>query len=253
MTHDQGFQPPKSDEDAVTYLPIDRTKEAQIPFGPTDLRGSKPTGGIRIGKTSVFVLDEAMPRLEAAQIGLACDNVVRAQESYASLVYLSRARAEDVTAIFEASQSYEIKVRWERLWVLCPFLARLARQTEAQAALVAALKEDLAGLHLVSKFAEQNNPSVKRLFSRLHDPMVVMLMERLREYRTDPRRAALLSGIIAIVETNEEVLRKAIGKDTAPAIAEEMMRLLYIKAGASTGSKLSSNTLKGKLEGWRRS
>lgn len=253
MTHDSGFQPPKSDEDAVTYLPIDRTKEAEIPFGPTDLRGSKPTGGIRIGKTFVFVLDEAMPRLEAAHIGLACDNVVRGQESYASLVYLSRAKTEDVAAIFEASQSYEIKVRWERLWVLSPFIARLARQADAQEAIVAAFKDDLAGVHLLSKFAEQNNPAVKRLFSRLHDPMLSMLMGRLCEYRTDPRRAALLSGIIATIDTNEEVLRKALGKDVTQAIADEVLGMLYLKAGASGGSKLSSNTLKGKLEGWRRS
>jgi hypothetical protein len=253
MTDDSGYQPPGPNDDAVTYLPIDRAKERAIPFGPTDLRASKPTGGIRIGKTFVFVLDEAMPRLAASHIGLACDNIVRGQESYASLVYLSRAKMEDLDALFEASQSYEIKVRWERLWVLSPHLARLARQKEAQESIIAAFKEDLAGLHLISKFAEQNNPAVKRLFARLHDAMLVMLMDRLHAFLEDGRRAALLSGIIATVETQESVLREAIDKSVDAAKAETMLGMLYLKPGSGQSGKLSANTLKGKLEGWRRS
>jgi hypothetical protein len=251
MTDGSKFQPPAPDEDAVTYLPIDRAKQNEIPFGPTDLRGSKPTGGIRIGKTFVFVLDEAMPRLNAAHIGLACDNIVRGQETYASLVYLSRARLDDLPAVFEASQSYEIKVRWERLWVLSPIFSRLARQKDAYEPLVTGFKDDLAGLHLLSKFAEQNNPAIKRLFGRLHDPILAMLLDRMHAYREDMRRAVLLSGIIAAVETQEKVLRAAMPKDVPEAEAEALLGMLYLKDGPS-GGKLSSETLKGKLEGWRR-
>jgi hypothetical protein len=247
-----GYNPPSRDDDAITYLPIDRAKANAIPFGPTDLRAAKATGGIRIGKSFVFVLDEAMPRLEAAHIAQACDNIVQGQESYPSLLYLSRARHEDVPALLEASQSYEIKVRWERLWVLSPFLARLARQEEGQQAILAGFGEDLAGVHLLSKFAEQNNPGVKRLFARLHDPLLALLLSRLREYRTDPRRAALLAGIIATLETKEDVLRAAMGPEVDEATQNDLLGMLYVKYPSGYGSKLSSVVLKEKLQTWRR-
>lgn len=239
------------EDDAITYLPIDRVQASRIPFGPTDLRASKPTGGIRIGKKFVLVRDDAMPRLAAAQIADACDNIIRAQNSYASLLYLSRARSEDVAALLEASQSYEIKVRWERLWVLSPYLSRMARYETGRAALLEGFGEDLAGVHLLSKFAEQNNPSVKKLFQRLHDPLLVMLLKRLQEYRTDPRRAALLSGIIAVVETKEDALREAM-KDADEATVADILSLLYVKYPSGYGTKLSSSVLREKLRGWRR-
>lgn len=239
------------DDDAITYLPIDRVQASRIPFGPTDLRASKPTGGIRIGKKFALVEEEGMPRLEATRIAESCDNIIRAHRSYASLLYLSRARSEDVPALLEASQSYEIKVRWERLWVLSPYLSRMARHEAGRAALLDGFKEDLAGVHLLSKFAEQNNPSVKKLFQRLHDPILAMLLTRLQEYRTDPRRAALLSGIIAVVETKEDVLRAAMG-DADEATVADILSLLYVKYPSGQGSKLSASVLREKLRGWRR-
>jgi len=130
MAADSEYDPPSRDDDAVTYLPIDKVEAARVGFGPTDLRAAKATGGIRLGQHFIFVLDEAMPPLQAEHIASACDNVIRGQEVYASLVYLSRAQPSDVPAIMEASSSYEIKTRWERLWVLGSTLARLARRPE---------------------------------------------------------------------------------------------------------------------------
>lgn len=251
MAQGSDYEPPSRDEDAVTYLPIDRATAARVGFGPTDLRGSQATGGIRLGKTFIFVLDEAMPRLDAEHIGLACDNVVRGQEVYASLVYLSRAQSVDVPAVLEASQSYEIKVRWERLWVLSSTLARLARRDDGKDALTAGFREDIAGLHLVSKFAEQKNPAIKRLFSRLKPQMLPMLLSKLVEHRDDPRRMALLCGIIATVETSPEALRAAFPKHVSATDADAYLGMLHVVPTSGGGRRLQAGVLKERLQTWR--
>lgn len=251
MAADSDYDPPSRDDDAVTYLPIDKVQAARLGFGPTDLRGSKATGGIRLGQHFVFVLDEAMPPLQAEQISLACDNVIRGQEVYASLVYLSRAQAADVPAIMEASTSYEIKTRWERLWVLCAPLARLARREEGQQALVGCFKEDLAGLHLISKFAEQNNPGVKRLFSRLKPILLPMLLGKLAEHQDDARRGALLCGIIATLETQDDLIRAAMPKEVAAQDVDALMAMLYTVSVPGRHKNLSSGVLKERLQAWR--
>jgi hypothetical protein len=251
MAAESGYDPPSRDDDAVTYLPIDKVEAARVGFGPTDLRASQATGGIRLGKQFVFVLDRAMPPLSAEHIGAACDNIIRGQEVYGSLVYLSRAQSADIPAVLEASQSYEIKIRWERLWVLSTTLARLARREEGQKVLVEGLCEDLAGLHLVSKFAEQNNPAVKRLFVRLHDTLLPVLLEKLREYLGDPRRGALLCGIIAVVETQESALRAALPKSLSAQQADELLGMLMVEPERGSKKRLSSNTLRDRLHSWR--
>lgn len=251
MASDSGYVPPSRDEDAVTYLPIDKQKAAQVPFGPTDLRASKATGGMRVGKQFAFVTDGAMPKLDAERIGLACDNIVRGQETWASLLYLSRAQADDVPMLLEASQSYEIKVRWERLWVLAPFLGRLARREDAQAPLVAAFVEDLAGLHLLSKFAEQNNPAIKRLFKRLHTPLLQALLGKLIEHLGEARRAALLCSIIATLEVQQSALLAAFAKSVTAAQKDAAMALLYHAEPVSHPKRLLASTLREKLEIWR--
>lgn len=251
MAADNDYEPPSRDDDAVTYLPINKTEAARIGFGPTDLRAAKATGGIRLGQNFIFVLDESMPPLKAEQISLACDNIIRGQEVYASLVYLSRAQATDVPAVLEASTSYEIKTRWERLWVLSATLARLARKTEGQDTLVTAFKEDLAGLHLISKFAEQNNPAVKRMFARLKPTLLPMLLGKLDEHRDDPRRGALLCGIVAYVETNEQALRAAMPKGLSATTVDELVNRLYTITVKANRKTLSSEVLKERLHGWR--
>lgn len=247
------YVPPSLDEDAVTYLPVDKTREAQAHagFGPTDLRGAKATGGMRVGEHFPFVPQANMNRLRPEEVGQACDNVVRGHKVWASLLYLGRAQPEDVAALLEASQSYEIKVRWERLWVLCPYLARIARAPEAQAPLTEALQADVAGLHLVSKFAEQNNPSVKRLFARLHDRLLAALLQKLCASVREPRRCALLCSIVAAIETQGEVLRAALPQKVEPAVRAQAMELLYVAPDRPKSRRLSSETLRERLQTWR--
>lgn len=252
MSNDKDYVPPHRDEDAVTYLPIDKQKEARIPFGPTDLRGSSATGGIRVGQKFPFVADDSMPALEAERIGKACDNIVRGHEAWASILYLSRAQVRDIPQILEASQSYEIKMRWERLWVLSPFLNRLARHDEAKEPLTKAFAEDVAGLHLLSKFAEQNNPSVTKLFARLKPTLVGALLANLCEHAAQPRKAALLCSILASLETNETALEQAMPKSATVAQRKAAMELLYRKPDKKTPKTLSSSTLREKLEVWHK-
>lgn len=247
-----GRKPKGRDEDGMTYYPIDRSRVADKVYGPTDPRESKGIGGAKFGKLPVFLLDDQMPRLTGEHIAQACDNVVRGQDTYASLLYLSRARIDDIPALFEASQSYEIKVRWERLWVLSPHFSRLARTDEGRERLLAGFGEDLAGVHLLSKFAEQNNHAVKRMFSRLHDPLLSLLVSRLIEYRTDPRRASLLAGIIGVVETHEDKLQAAVPADADADAVSEAMSMLYVRYPSGYGNKLSSGVLRDRLQQWRR-
>lgn len=243
--------PPSRDDDGVTFLPVDRAHLGRIPFGPTDLRGATPLGGIRLGKSFVFLLGTAMPGLEASQIAQACDQIVKGQDTYKRLLYLSRARPEDLPAIFEASQSFEIRVRWERLWVLSSIFARLARHPDGQEALLKGFEEDLAGVHLLSKFVEQNNPAIKRLFSRLHDKLLRLLLKRLVEYEKDPRRIGLLAGIIATFETQQDVIVEAMPKGLSEMMREKILAMLYTTPGGNK-SRLSASTLRDKLQGWRR-
>ncbi len=236
----------------MTYLPIDRSDGAGRRFGPTDPRNNRPLGGLKVGKEGRFVLDEQIPALEVEQIGAACDNIVRGTQVYSSLLYLGRARNGDIPALLAASESSEVRVRWERLWVLTPFLSRLARQEEGRAALLQGLQEDLAGIHLLSKFAEQNNPSLTRMFKRLHDPLLRFLLRALAEDVDDPRRSALISGIVAVLEQKEDAIRKCLPEDLPEPLAQTVMDILYTKPNIDYGSRLSSTLLRDKLEGWRR-
>jgi hypothetical protein len=247
-----GYKPKGPDEDGMTFLPIDRSSAAEKIYTETDPRKTQALGGVRIGHEGVFVLDEQMPRLTAEGVGQACDNVVRGKDAYSGLLYLSRARVEDIGAMVEASQSYEIKVRWERLWVLTPFLSRLSRPDAGRAAILASFAEDLPGIHLLSKFAEQNNPAIKRMFTRLHDPLLAFLLDSLVRFRDDPRRAALVSGIVGTFEQKEAVLRRFFPADTDEAVIEEVLNLLYVRPAQDFGSRLSSAVLRDKLQGWRR-
>lgn len=239
--------------DSVTYLPIDRWRSVDDIFASEDPRASKPVGGVRIGKQAVFIGSGQMPRIDSESAAQFCDNIVRGRETYTSLLYLSRARPQDARILFEASQSPEIKVRWERLWVLSPFFARLARHPDGQTELLECMKDDLAAIHLLSKFIDQKNPSVKRLFKRLHEPLLDLLVSRLVQYRSDPRRASLLSGIIATFETNREAIERALSKCNNDAeVAEDVMSLLLMRTAGNHGNKLSAETLREKLFGWRR-
>jgi len=78
-----------------------------------------------------------------------------------------------------------------------------------------------------------------------------MLLGKLAEHREDPRRGALLCGIIAHLETQEAVLRAAMPKELNAAAVEELMGTLYTVAVGKSSRTLSSGVLKERLQGWR--
>lgn len=236
--------------DRVTFLEIDRSGGGRNHFQPTDPRANAPASGVRIGNHGVFVAEQDMPRLRPDQVAQACDSVVRGEDCYTSLVYLSRARTEDIEALFEASQSPEIRIRWERLWVLSPFFAKLSRLSEGREAIINCMRDDLASVHLLSKFAEQQNQAVQRLFKRLYDPLLNLLLSRLAEYRDDGRRAELLAGILATIETDGDALREALVKAVGERELDPLMPLLFIRYKDPRLNKLSSGLLREKLEQW---
>jgi hypothetical protein len=208
--------------------------------------------GMRIGPPALFVRDREMPRLHPQQVALACDNLVAGELCYTSLVYLSRARVEDTATLFRGSESAELRVRWERLWVLSPYLAKLARTAEGRTQIAACMGEDLAAVHLLSKFAEQRNSSVQRLFKRMHDELLALLLPRLAEFRDDPRRAALLASIIAAVETDAETIDKLLDAHVGAQVREQIVPFLTVRQRDPRLSKLSSEILRDKLERWGR-
>ena len=240
------------DDDSITYLPVDYTRAQTKLYGPTDPRDTKATGGMRIGDSFVFVADGAMPRLELERVAQACDGLVQGRDTYSSLLYLSRAQIDDIPCLVQASQSTEVKVRWERLWVLSPFFSRLSRGQQGQEQLMAAFKDDLAGVHLLSKFAEQNNPAVRRLFGRLHERLLPYLLAQLVEQRADARRAMLLVAIIATMETQEEALLKGLSQVAKGEVVQQVLSMLYIRYRRAQSSRLSSSALKDRLQAWRR-
>jgi hypothetical protein len=240
------------DQDGITLLPIDRSGTDKRAYGPTDPRNNRPVGGMRMGTDVPFVLDEAIPPLEPDRIGSACDNIVRGSQVYSSLLYLGRARFTDVPALLAASQSSEIRVRWERLWVLTPFLSRLSRLDAGREALLGGLMEDLPGVHLLCKFAEQNNPALTKMFKRLHDPLLRFLLRSMAEERDDPRQGSLIAGIVAVLEQKEKVIRRLLPEDLDPQSTQEVLDMLYTKPSVDYGSRLSPALLRDKLEGWRR-
>lgn len=218
-----------------------------VDFSPTDPRSAVPIGGIRLGQDFKFVLSDEMPRLSVPAVIKASENIVRGSECYTSLLYLSRARVEDTKTVFMATQSPDIRQRWERLWVLSPFFSRLARHPEAQTILLECMKDDLAAVHLLSKFAEQKNNSVKRLFERLHDGLLDILLEHLVQYQHDFRRTSLLSSIISVIEKNPSVLRAILSKHAKADVIDELLLLLHTKAGQGM-SRLSAQVLRHKLQ-----
>jgi hypothetical protein len=93
---------------------------------------------------------------------------------------------------------------------------------------------------------------VKRLFKRLHDDLLDVLLTRLVQYRDDPRRASLLSGIISTIELDSDVLQRTLERVADERDIDEAMSLLVMRHRGVQGNKLSSETLREKLFSWRR-
>ena len=249
-------KPPGSDDpalDRMTYLPVDRTRARQKVYAAHDPRETHPIGGMRVGQEPVvWTTEDALPALAAEQVASACDDIVAGQGVYPALVYLGRARVGDLSALLAATASEEVRVRWERLWVISPFLARLARADEAVAPLVDLLADDLGAVHLMSKFAEQNNPAVKKLFARLHDPLLKTLLVQLRQDSDDPRRTALIGGIIAAVESREDIITGLLPAGLSELARTNMLDLLYLRPAPPPRKRLRSQAIRERLDRLRR-
>jgi len=205
--------------------------------------------GMKIGQSFKFVHKDDMPGLEAHRISQACDNLVSATDSYKSLLYLSRAKASDIAEIFEASRSDDVQKRWQRLWVLCPILARLARLDEGKEGIVSDFGKDLAALHMLARFDPAKNVAPKKFFERLKGDLLEELLSVMVSFAADEARSQLVAGIIAVVETSGPVLEAQLiehhGADTAATI---MKKLLITKSTDARQKVLSPQDIRLRLE-----
>jgi hypothetical protein len=239
--------------DEITYWPINRSRKAEDDvFSATDPRARPAVGGMRLDKKHVFVPRSKMPAITLELVAQACDNLAKGQDCYPSLLYMSRARPEDAELLFDACVSHEVKVRWERLWVLSPYFAKVVRYPVGREVLLRRMRDDLAALHLFSKFTQHNNPAVQRFYKRLGVDLLDMLMDRLLQSMNDPRRVHLISSIVATIERNADELRKILLKKADQETAEEALDLLEPRFGTRFKHRLSSGLLRERLYGWGR-
>jgi|TARA_B100001964_G_scaffold181131_1_gene200271 hypothetical protein len=210
---------------------------------------STPSGaGMKLGQSFRFVSDEDMPSLDAQSVAQACDELVQGVNCYSSLLYLSRARLKDIPSLFEASRSNDVQVRWQRLWVLCPILARLARAADGRTDVIEHVATDLPALHMFAKFDPKNNPGPKRFFERLQNDLTNKLLDVIVEHRNDEARRQLLSGILSVVETSKFILEQKLVERHNPSIAQDILRILVTEDTSSETKRLSTEDLRHKLE-----
>ena len=210
---------------------------------------SAPTGaGMKLGRNFRFVAEEDMPSLEADGIAEACDELVQGINCYPSLLYLSRARLKDIPSIFEASRSSDVQVRWQRLWVLCPILARLARAADGRNHVIDEVTADLPALHMFAKFDPKNNPGPRRFFDRLQGDLTDKLLDVIVEHRQDEARRTLLVGILAVVETSQFVLEQKLTERHSASMCQDVMRLLVTEDTSGDPKRLSAEDLRHRLE-----
>lgn len=162
--------------------------------------------GVRPGRVAPVLPRGELPAITVPRVVRALDGIACKQGCYAHVLYLARCRPNDVFVLLEASQDADVKVRWQRLWILAPTLARLARSQEGSGRVVEGLDGDLLGAYLLAKMHSGKPSAIKRLFDRTHDPLLVSMLKRLWEFRTETQRLGLLVEVIAALETRESVL-----------------------------------------------
>ena len=218
--------------------------------GPPGTPGLAPgQSGMKIGQSFKFVHKDDMPGLEAHRIAQACDNLANATDTYKSLLYLSRAKVTDVAAIFEASRSDDVQKRWQRLWVLCPILARLARIDEGKEGIVSDFGKDLAALHMFARFDPSKNVAPKKFFERMKSNLLEELLSVMVSFINDEARSNLVAGIIAVVETSGPALEaRLVGEHGAEKAKKVMESLLITEASESRQKVLSPQDIRQRLE-----
>ena len=203
--------------------------------GASGLQPGSGTGGMKIGEKFKFVADDDMPTLELDRILDACEKLIEGRDCYSALVYLSRSRTDDIESLMDATKSSDVKQRWQRLWVLSNVFARLARSKPGQEELAKLFEEDLAGLHMFSKFDPANNQACRRFFERIHDELLGRVLQVLVRFLDDPGRANLLAGIIAVIENDERVLRDKLGNGHSEEVVERVLEMLPTHDGKQKG------------------
>ena len=198
-----------------------------------ELMEKSDTGGVKLGKESLFVRNDQMPSLELDRIIKACDHIIGGTECYSALLYLNRAKLSDLEDLMEATRSPDVKERWQRLWVLSSTFARLARSLPGQVELSDFFEEDLAALHMFSKFDPKNNSAARKFFERLHDELLKRMVKVLVRFRDDSARSALLGGIVAIIENDSEVLRTLLASDHSAAEIESVLGMIPFEDSSS--------------------
>jgi len=206
--------------------------------------GARPILRVRLGGAPKIAVRAELPKIAVERVRDACNSLALGKQAYRSLLYLSRATSDDIPTLFEASCSPQPQERWQRLWVLCPILTRLARSSPGLRQIRSAFENDMAALQVLAKFADVDAGAVERFFKRTHDDVLDLLLRRLLEYRRDERRRQALVLLIAVVETSAAVLRSALAA-TAPEYADDLLPLLTIAAEPST--RLSSGRLRERL------
>ena len=202
------------------------------------------SGGMKLGQPFRFVAEDEMPGLEMERIVEACDSLIEGSDCYSALTYLSRARAADLTALMEATQSTDVKERWQRLWVLSGVFARLARSKEGQEQLSELFENDLAALHMFSSFDPKNNVAVKKCFERLHGDLLTRILTVLVNFQEDEARSTLLAGIVAVIEDDREVLRQTLSDDHAEDVVEPILALIPLRdTGVEGRGNVSSRAI----------
>lgn len=165
----------------------------------------KKTDGKAI-RPPVFANASERARVDASLWARICDQVATGDAKYAHILLLQRVVVDDLEAIYSALQHTDVTVRWNRLWVSAPTLARLARRSVGAEKIAGLLSDDLGALHILARFRSDKTPAVRRLFQRIHAEVLPVLLIRLWEDRSDLRKAGALAEIIGQIERRSDVL-----------------------------------------------
>ena len=192
-------------------------------------------------KPPVFSKTPERASVESRVWAAICDQVAAGEARYSHLLFLQRVVVEDLDAIYEALKNPDVKIRWNRLWVSAPTLARLARRASGALKVAQLLGDDLGALHILARFRSDKTPAVRRLFQRIHADILPDLIGRLWEERSDLRKAGALSEIIGQIERRADVLRDLATARISPTAWDLLAERLELredptKAGFGRGS-----------------
>lgn len=162
----------------------------------------------RAVRPPIFSRTAERAHIDASLWATVCDQVASGEAKYTHLLLLQRVVVGDLEPIYQALKHKDVTVRWNRLWVSAPTLARLARRSPGAEKIAALLSEDLGAFHILARFRSDKTPAVRRLFQRIHGEALPVLLTRLWDERGDLRRSGALAEIIGQIERRAEVLRE---------------------------------------------